>query len=182
MTRGYMIDDIGYFIVLLSRTIGLLVAGHLETWMVHFIKTIRMGKMPIDWTTTLSDNLDKQLISIKNDPRFYMTSYIVYLIVERPTDYPGLVRKGSMQDANVQSYIICPQLVKKKLPFKSPEYRLINDGFIFSIIWFIERDYAKRMSIEAIVRIKKIGVYFIQLNTFSYIQVVGTLLCPEKIP
>lgn len=36
-TWGYMKVDIMYSIVLLSRTMGLLIVGHLETWMVHFI-------------------------------------------------------------------------------------------------------------------------------------------------
>ena len=65
MTQGYMKDDIGYTIILLSREMGLLVAGHLHTWMVHFIDTIRMTKMPIDWTTILRDNQHEQLIAVK---------------------------------------------------------------------------------------------------------------------
>ena len=56
MTRGYMKDDIGYLIVLLIRVMGLPTVGHLQTWMVHFIDTIRTAKMPIDWATIVSDN------------------------------------------------------------------------------------------------------------------------------
>ena len=48
MTRGYMKDDIAHSIVLLSIIMGLLAAGHLNIWMVHFIKTIRMTKMQIE--------------------------------------------------------------------------------------------------------------------------------------
>ena len=59
MTRGYMKDDIGYSIVLLSRFMGLSAAGHLNIWMVHFLEIIRTMKMPIDWGTILSDNLDE---------------------------------------------------------------------------------------------------------------------------
>ena len=74
MTQGYMKDDIGYTIVLFSRVMGLLVAGHLNIWMVYFIATIRMTKLSIDWGTILSDNLDKQLVAIKANPKFYITS------------------------------------------------------------------------------------------------------------
>ncbi len=56
-TRGYMKDDIGYSIILLSRVMGLLVASHLAPFMVNFIDTIRHAKMPLDWATTLSENL-----------------------------------------------------------------------------------------------------------------------------
>ena len=62
--------------------------------MVHFIETIKMTKMSIDLTTTLSDNLHEQLVAMKVDPRFYMTSYMVYLLVARNTNYPSLYMKG----------------------------------------------------------------------------------------
>ena len=59
MARGYMKDDIEHSIVLLRRIMGLPAIGHLNIWMVHFIETIRMEKMPIDWAMILSENLDE---------------------------------------------------------------------------------------------------------------------------
>lgn len=100
MTRGYKKDDIRYLIILLRIIMGLLVVGHLHIWMVHFIETIRTTKMPIDWATMLSENLDEQFIGVRDDPKFYMTSYLVYLLVARTSNYPRLYKKGSMQDAN----------------------------------------------------------------------------------
>lgn len=41
MTRGYMKEDIGYSIILLSRVMGLPAIGHLNIFMVHFIETIK---------------------------------------------------------------------------------------------------------------------------------------------
>ena len=41
MTRGYMKDDIRYSIILLSRVMGLPVAGHISAFMVNFIETIK---------------------------------------------------------------------------------------------------------------------------------------------
>ncbi len=61
MTRGYMKEDIVHFIILLSRVMNLPIARHLNVFMVNFIETIKMTKMPIDWTTTLSENLCEQL-------------------------------------------------------------------------------------------------------------------------
>jgi hypothetical protein len=49
LTHGYMVSDITYYIVLLRRVMGLGVAGHLETWMVHFIEKIRTSANSIDW-------------------------------------------------------------------------------------------------------------------------------------
>lgn len=62
MTQGYMIDDIGYNIVLLSRVMGLPMTSHLETWMVYFIETIKRRGLAIDQATMINNNLDEQLI------------------------------------------------------------------------------------------------------------------------
>ena len=96
MTQGYMKNDIGYSIILLSRVMGLPTVGHLAPFMVNFIKTIRHTKIPLDWATTLSENLCEQLRIVKDKKKFYMTSYMVYLLVARVTNYPSLYRKGSM--------------------------------------------------------------------------------------
>ena len=58
----------------MSRVLGLSVVGNLNIWMVHFIETIRIAKIPIDWATILSENLDKKLVGVKVDPKFYITS------------------------------------------------------------------------------------------------------------
>ena len=57
MTRGQMKDDIDYSMILLSRVMGLLEAGHLSAFMVNFFETIKTTKIPLEWATTLSKNL-----------------------------------------------------------------------------------------------------------------------------
>ena len=57
MTWGYMKDELRYSIILLSRVMGLLIVGHLSTFMVNFIETIRHANIPLDLDTTLSENL-----------------------------------------------------------------------------------------------------------------------------
>ena len=103
-----MKDDIGYSIILLNRIMGLPTAGHLAPFMVDFIETIRHAKIPLDWATTLSENLCDQLRTVKDKKKFYMTSYVVYLLVARATNYLGLYKKGSMQDPNTWPYIVYP--------------------------------------------------------------------------
>ena len=115
MTRGYMKDDIEYSIVLLTKIIGSPVAGDLNIWMIHFIETIRTKKMQIDWATMQSKKLDEQLVAVNNDPKLYMTSYLVYPLASMTTDYPWLFKKGSLQDSNAWPYVVHPQLVRKKL-------------------------------------------------------------------
>ena len=96
MTQGYMEEDIGYSIILLSRVMGLPIVGHLAPFMVNFIETVRHGKITLDWATTLCKNLCEQLRIVKDKKKFYMTSYMVYLLATRATNYPNLYRKGSM--------------------------------------------------------------------------------------
>ena len=88
MKRGYMKEDIRYLIILLSRVMGLSTTRHLNIFMVHFIETIKKAKMPLDWASTLNQK--------KNNRKFYMTSYLVYLLVARAIDYPGLYKRGSI--------------------------------------------------------------------------------------
>ena len=107
-------------------------AGYLSTFMVNFIETIRQEKIPLDWATTLSENLCEYLRTVKDKKKFYMTSYMVYLLAARATNYLDLYRRGSMQDPNAWPYIVYPQLVKKKLSPQSKEYRIMNDVFILS--------------------------------------------------
>ena len=96
MTKGYMKEDIGYSIILLSTVMGLPVASHLSTFMVNFIETIRAEKIPMDWSMTLSENLCKKLRIVKENKKFYMTSYMVYLLAKREKNYLSLYRKGGM--------------------------------------------------------------------------------------
>ena len=76
--------------------------------MINFIETIRNAKIPMDWATTLSENLCDQLQAVKDKKKFYMMSYVVYFLAARVTNYPGLYRKGSMQDPNAWPYIVYP--------------------------------------------------------------------------
>ena len=91
-----MKDHIGYSIILFSRVMGLPIVGQLSPFMVNFIDTIRHAKIPMDWATTLRENLCDQLRMVKDKKKFYMTSYVVYLLAARVTNYPGLYKKGSM--------------------------------------------------------------------------------------
>lgn len=93
---GYMKDDIGYSIILLRRVMGRPETDHLSTIMVNFIETIKTKKMSLDWATTLSENLYGKLGEIKDKKNFYMTSYMVYLLIARAKNYPELYKIGNM--------------------------------------------------------------------------------------
>ena len=73
--------------------------------------------------------MDEQLVMFKTDTHFYMTSYMVYLLATRTTNYLELYKKGSMHGANAWPYVVYPQLVKKKIPIQRVEYRVVNDSY-----------------------------------------------------
>ena len=94
-SRGYMKAKIGYCIVLLSIVMGLVSGGYMDNYMVHFIEQIRASNL-IDWGSLLSDSVHRHLIVVLMEPKFYMTSYIVYLLVAQCPNYSGLTKRGSM--------------------------------------------------------------------------------------
>ena len=99
--------EIGYCIVLLSRVMGLRSGGYLETWMVQFIEWIKASN-PIDWGTSLSNSIHDHLVSVLIEPKFYMPSYIVYLLVPQHPNYPKLTKRGNMQDPRAWTFIVYP--------------------------------------------------------------------------
>ena len=96
ITQGYMNDDIDYSIILLSRVMGLPIVFHLSSFMVNFIEAIKTTKMLLDWATTLNENLCEKMGVVKDKKKFYMTSYMVYLLAARATNYPRLYKIGNM--------------------------------------------------------------------------------------
>ena len=62
--------------------------------------------------------------------------------------------------------------MRKKLSTHSKEYKIVNDAFIFAIIQFIERDYAKRLFDEEKAQIVDLGAYFIQFKTSTYLSIL----------
>ena len=50
------------------------------------------------------------------------------------------------------------------------------------MIPFIEGDYAKRLSDDAITHITALRAYYIQFKTFTYLWVVGATIKPKKLP
>ena len=89
--------EIGYCIVMLSRVMRLASASHLESWMVYFIEKIKALES-LNWSSLLSDSLHDYLVRILIEPKFYITSYIVYLLVAQHPNYPTLTKRGSMQE------------------------------------------------------------------------------------
>ena len=118
---------------------------------------------------------------VLNGLRFYLTSYIIYLLDSQQPLYHGLTQKGNIQDANPWPHVVCPQLVKENILEHSKECRIVNYAFIFAIIWLIEGDYSKRMFIEATTEFKELGGIFLQFKTFTYIMVSRLEVKPKKL-
>ncbi len=78
MPQDYMVSNVEYTIFLLSYVKRRPLGKFLEPWMVHFIVTKYSRKQKIDWTI-----IHDQLIMVKDDLKFFMASYIVYMLVSK---------------------------------------------------------------------------------------------------
>ena len=58
----------------------------------------------------------------------------------------------------------------------------MNDAFVFSIIRFIEGDYAKRLFDDVVAHIIVLGAYYIQFKSVTYLRIVGTTVNPKNLP
>ena len=113
-------------------TLGMPLHFWVESWVYR-----QLGILIYGWSISqkpserpkcqLIRNLDEQLVGVKVDPKSDMKSYLVYLLVARTKDYLGLYKRGSMQDAYAQPYVVYPQLVKKKILEQSIDYRVVNE-------------------------------------------------------
>ena len=109
----------------------------------------------------MSNSINDHLVSVLKEAKFYMTSYIVYLLAAQCPNYPRLTRRGNMQDPRAWPYIVYPQLVQNKLRDDSSKFIIVNDAFIFTNIRFMEGDHAKRMSVETTTRVMELGGVFL---------------------
>ena len=82
---------------MLSHVMGLASASYLESWMVYFIEKIKASES-LDWGSLVSDSLHDYLVRVLTEPKFYVTSYIVYLLLAQCPNYAGLTKRGSMQE------------------------------------------------------------------------------------
>jgi hypothetical protein len=98
-------------ILLLNRVAGSPQGAPFEAWMYYFINEITFGVKMFNWSRMISNNLDEQLKNLESMKTFYMSSYIVYLLV-RSYKYFGLICKGVVGNGKgeFRSYDCYPQL------------------------------------------------------------------------
>ena len=85
-------EEVKDYITLLHRVHGHKEAKNFEPWMCLFIMKMIKRKQ-IDWATIISDNIDKQVMNVLSTKKFYMTSYLVYMLALQGK-YLGLTRVG----------------------------------------------------------------------------------------
>lgn len=93
--RSVFFEEYHDLVTLLSKVMGLPTTAFFEEWMFYFIKEIIWGKTKLHWAKMISENLHNQLMVVKKSSKFYMTSYLVYLLVEK-FPHKGLFRAGTL--------------------------------------------------------------------------------------
>ena len=54
-----------------------------------FVEQVMKEGDKIDWVGLISDNLNEQLMNLEHTRKFYMSSYVIYMLARR-TNYDGL--------------------------------------------------------------------------------------------
>ena len=76
-------------VMMLSHIFDMPHSCRFESWMWYFVEQVMEGGDKIDWVGLISDNLNDQLMTLEHTRKFYMSSYVVYMLARR-THYDGL--------------------------------------------------------------------------------------------
>ena len=100
----------------------------------------------IDWAGFISDNLNEQLMNLEHTRKFYMSSYVIYMLARRK-NYDGLRCKGPIgigtQHLKVHEWY--PQLHL----YSKHDYMRVNDVFSTCIVRTLQKRPHLRMSMGA---------------------------------
>ena len=120
----------------------------------------------IDWVGLISDNLNEQLMNLEHTRKFYMSSYVIYMLARRK-NYDGLRCKGPIGSGtqHLKVHECYPQLHL----YSKDDYMRVNDVFTMCIVRTLQKRPHIRMSMGAMKLVEEYGAWFIQFPTFSYI-------------
>ena len=145
------------FITLLSRVFGCPHSNHFETWMLYFIHKI-WNKKQFDWASIINNYLHEQLIDVLHRKKFYMTSYLVFLLALQNI-FLGINKNDRFGEVQPGVYNFFPQL---EMIESEKHFCNVNDGFTFTIIRRLHDEMERRISNEAANEIAKYGNWYIQ--------------------
>lgn len=89
--RCNFFEDYHDWVTLLTRVMGLPTTIYFQEWMFYFVEEILRGKAKFYWAGIISNYLHEYFMAVKKTSRFYMTSYLVYLLADK-TQYWGLFK------------------------------------------------------------------------------------------
>lgn len=172
-------EDYHNLVTLLSKVMGLPTIVYFQEWMFYFMEEILGGKAKFYWARIISNCLHKQFVVVKNTLRFYMTSYLVYFLVDR-TQYRCLFRAPDKAlGRELKFYDKYPQLQFRNL---KRDYCIVNDAFIGHMIRLLGVDFERRVLYNANAFIIQFSFLFTQFLKFTYMHVEGFLEKPYKLP
>ena len=76
-------------VMMLSHIFGMPYSYRFESWMWYFVEKMMEEGYRIDRARLISDDLNEQLMNLERTRKFYMSSYVVYMLARR-INYDGL--------------------------------------------------------------------------------------------
>lgn len=128
------------------------------------------------------DAITQQLEDINLDRTFYMTSYLIFLLID------GKNREGMhaniefLFDATHPGWESYPRLYAHSR-WEDRNWKMAKDNFEDKIIIDIKGlETLPRISTKAIMTLKGVADFFVQDPCFTYIRVYGSDLAPYRLP
>lgn len=98
--QNIFIEEYNDMVTFLSQVKGLPDSHYFQPWMCWYMNIIRKGNDRIDWGEQISDAIFNQLKEARTTLKFYVTSYLVYVVASM-RQFPGLSTKGDRRQTLV---------------------------------------------------------------------------------
>jgi len=145
---------------------------------VGFIHHISRGK-GIKWSKVISDCIAQQLSKLVETKRFYMSSYLVFMLLH------GKNRRSAIADTKYLFDLempICRSYPRFLLENRWDEFKMMNDGFECRIYEEIKgNDNMTRKSETAIQVLRGHADFYLEEADATYIKVYGSIEPPYRL-
>ena len=177
--RSNFIPAVDLLILMLSRVLGKEDATKFRKEFFGFIVEIARGRK-IRWSKVINDALTEQLSTIGASRKFYLNSYLVYMLLKGKTRSSALGEVALVSKGNVSIWRCYP---KWRIERRWNDFVMRNDGWEYAIYKELKGEVAvPRVSNSAQQALKRHGDFFVHHQQYSYIRIYGSDIEPYQLP
>lgn len=179
--RGEFYPVVSRLISMLSRVTKQKDDTKFQSEFAGFIELISTRR-GIRWSRVISDSLVQQLRHIQRTKKFYMNSYLVFLLLHGKERVTSIANTQYLYDPTHPVWENYPQFYAHN-KWNSGNWMTITNGFEGKIYEeILGRANVFRISNEAAATIKGHADFFMEDIEFTYLKVYGSKEAPYKLP